>query len=31
LRGALDAHRAGTCDRGFLLWKLLQLALWAEQ
>ena len=31
LRGALDAHRAGTRDRGFLLWKLLQLALWAEQ
>jgi len=31
LRSALDAHRAGTRERGFLLWKLLQLALWAER
>lgn len=30
-REALDEHRAGTRDRGFLLWKLLQLALWAER
>ncbi|HSY05804.1 MAG TPA: asparagine synthase (glutamine-hydrolyzing) [Steroidobacteraceae bacterium] len=26
---ALDEHRSGTRDRGFLLWKLLQLALWS--
>ena len=28
---ALDEHRAGKRDRGFLLWKLLQLALWSRQ
>jgi len=27
---ALDEHRAGQRERGFVLWKLLQLALWAE-
>jgi asparagine synthase (glutamine-hydrolysing) len=31
LRDTLDAHRSGRQDRGFLLWKLLQLALWAER
>jgi asparagine synthase (glutamine-hydrolysing) len=27
---ALGEHRAGRRDRGFLLWKLLQLALWSR-
>lgn len=31
LHGALETHRAGRRDHGFLLWKLLQLALWAER
>ncbi len=26
----LDEHRAGSRDHGFLLWKLLQLALWSK-
>jgi asparagine synthase (glutamine-hydrolysing) len=28
---ALQEHRAGRRDRGFLLWKLLQLALWSKE
>lgn len=28
---ALDEHRAGHRNRGFLLWKLLQLSLWSQQ
>jgi asparagine synthase (glutamine-hydrolysing) len=31
LTGALDEHRAGSRDRGFLLWKLLQLSLWTRE
>lgn len=31
LEFALAEHRSGKRDRGFLLWKLLQLALWAKQ
>jgi asparagine synthase (glutamine-hydrolysing) len=31
LETALAAHRARRRDRGFLLWKLLQLALWSRQ
>jgi asparagine synthase (glutamine-hydrolysing) len=31
LRHALDEHRAGQHDRGFLLWKLLQLSLWSRE
>jgi asparagine synthase (glutamine-hydrolysing) len=30
LRTALGEHRARRRDRGFLLWKLLQLALWSK-
>jgi asparagine synthase (glutamine-hydrolysing) len=28
---ALDHHRGGRRDRGFLLWKLVQLALWSAR
>ena len=28
---ALDEHRSGSRDRGFLLWKLLHLALWTQE
>jgi asparagine synthase (glutamine-hydrolysing) len=28
---ALDQHCAGVRDRGFLLWKLLQLSLWSSE
>ncbi|MCZ8132991.1 MAG: asparagine synthase (glutamine-hydrolyzing) [Steroidobacteraceae bacterium] len=28
---ALDDHRSGRRERGFMLWKLLQLALWARE
>jgi asparagine synthase (glutamine-hydrolysing) len=28
---ALEEHTSGRRDRGFLLWKLLQLGLWAER
>lgn len=31
LRGAFHDHRTGRRDRGFTLWKLLQLALWARR
>lgn len=31
LTSALDEHRARVRDRGFLLWKLLQLSLWSRQ
>ncbi len=31
LRQALDEHAARRRERGFLLWKLLQLALWSRQ
>jgi asparagine synthase (glutamine-hydrolysing) len=31
LEGALAEHRSRRRDRGFLLWKLLQLALWSRQ
>lgn len=31
LVSALDEHQARRRDRGFLLWKLLQLALWSRQ
>ena len=31
LQTALTEHRARRRDRGFLLWKLLQLALWSKQ
>jgi asparagine synthase (glutamine-hydrolysing) len=31
LETALDEHRTRRRDRGFLLWKLLQLALWSRQ
>ena len=31
LEGALAEHRSRRRDRGFLLWKLLQLALWSKQ
>jgi asparagine synthase (glutamine-hydrolysing) len=31
LEMALDEHRTGKRNRGFLLWKLLQLALWSSQ
>ncbi|HST10804.1 MAG TPA: asparagine synthase (glutamine-hydrolyzing) [Terriglobales bacterium] len=30
LQAALDEHRAGVRNRGFLLWKLLQLSLWSD-
>lgn len=28
---AFEEHRTGRCERGFTLWKLLQLALWARE
>jgi asparagine synthase (glutamine-hydrolysing) len=28
---ALTEHRSGKRDRGFLIWKFLQLALWSKQ
>jgi asparagine synthase (glutamine-hydrolysing) len=31
LETALGEHRARRRDRGFLLWKLLQLALWSRK
>ena len=31
LTQALDEHRARVRERGFLLWKLLQLALWSRE
>jgi asparagine synthase (glutamine-hydrolysing) len=31
LETALQEHRSGRRDRGFLLWKLLQLALWSKE
>jgi asparagine synthase (glutamine-hydrolysing) len=31
LRLALDEHQSGRRDRGFLLWKLLQLSLWSTR
>ena len=31
LETALAEHRSRRRDRGFLLWKLLQLALWSRQ
>jgi asparagine synthase (glutamine-hydrolysing) len=31
LETALQEHRSGQRDRGFLLWKLLQLALWSKE
>jgi asparagine synthase (glutamine-hydrolysing) len=31
LESALQEHRSGRRDRGFLLWKLLQLALWSKE
>jgi hypothetical protein len=31
LATALAEHRSRRRDRGFLLWKLLQLALWSRQ
>jgi asparagine synthase (glutamine-hydrolysing) len=31
LEGALTEHRSRHRDRGFLLWKLLQLSLWSRQ
>jgi asparagine synthase (glutamine-hydrolysing) len=31
LEGALAEHRSRRRDRGFLLWKLLQLALWSRK
>jgi asparagine synthase (glutamine-hydrolysing) len=31
LTQALDEHRARARERGFLLWKLLQLALWSRE
>jgi asparagine synthase (glutamine-hydrolysing) len=31
LEGALAEHRSRRRDRGFLLWKLLQLSLWSKQ
>ncbi len=31
LQNALAEHRARRRDRGFLLWKMLQLALWSKQ
>jgi asparagine synthase (glutamine-hydrolysing) len=31
LAAALDQHCAGVRDRGFLLWKLLQLSLWSRE
>jgi hypothetical protein len=31
LETALQEHRARRRDRGFLLWKLLQLALWSKE
>ncbi len=30
LEGALAAHRSGTRDHGFALWKYLQFGLWAQ-
>jgi hypothetical protein len=31
LESALQEHRSRRRDRGFLLWKLLQLALWSKE
>jgi len=31
LEHLLEQHKAGQRDRGFLLWKLLQLSLWSRQ
>lgn len=31
LEGALGEHRARRRDRGFVLWKMLELALWSRQ
>jgi asparagine synthase (glutamine-hydrolysing) len=31
LEGALKEHKARSRDRGFLLWKLLQLSLWSRE
>jgi asparagine synthase (glutamine-hydrolysing) len=31
LKTALEEHRSGRRDRGFLLWKLLQLSLWSRE
>jgi asparagine synthase (glutamine-hydrolysing) len=31
LETALGEHRSGRRDRGFLLWKLLQLSLWSRE
>jgi asparagine synthase (glutamine-hydrolysing) len=31
LDAALNEHRSGTRDRGFLLWKVFQLALWSRE
>ncbi len=31
LETAFDDHRSGRRNRGFLLWKLLQLSLWSRE
>ncbi len=31
LETTMDEHRSGRRDRGFMLWKLLQLALWSRE
>ncbi|MEM7504714.1 MAG: asparagine synthase (glutamine-hydrolyzing) [Pseudomonadota bacterium] len=31
LEAAVEEHQSGKVDRGFLLWKLLQLSLWSQR